>query len=86
MTIISTAVCGIGSAADIISTGDMYETNRFMRNSEGKLDVKRAWIVSGLACGGSFLIEKKWPKWAHLLRFGLGGLRFRSAIGNWKRR
>jgi hypothetical protein len=84
-TWISLGVCIAGATSDIISTGDMYETNRFMRNSEGKLDVKRAAFVSGLVCSGSFLIEKKWPKLAHLFRAGSGGLRFKSAIGNWKR-
>lgn len=85
MTAASSAVCFSGVTADALSSRGKLEGNPLFRKSDGTVNISRGMILGYGMCGGTLLIERRWPKYAKALsivRFITGGLRFGVAIHN----
>lgn len=82
---VSMAVCVGGGLADTFSTNGLVETNPLFRRSDGSLNKGTAILSTGLVCGGTVLLEKKWPRFASVGRFVFGAVRFGFAVNNWRK-
>lgn len=81
MTIASSSVCFGGVSADLLTSRGI-EINPLLRNSNGSPNLLRAGLIGFGACGSSYLIERRHPKAANILRFLIGGVHGFAAIHN----
>jgi hypothetical protein len=81
----SMTTCVGGSLADIASTSGLYESNPLFRRSDGRLNKVTAILSTGLVCGSTLLLERKYPRLASVMRFSFGGVRLAMAFRNWSK-
>lgn len=90
-TKISSGACFAGATTDLISTRQalsrpgFHEANPIFANSDGSLRTGRTVAVVYGMCGGSLIIEKKWPQLSKLMsvmRFASAGVHIFATVHN----
>jgi len=91
-TKISVSACFGGTTADLLATRYVLnnrpgfrEGNPLFANPDGSLRTGRAMLVGYGYCGGTLLVEKRWPqlsKFLSVARFAASGLHTYAAIRN----
>lgn len=82
LQIASMGACVGGKTLDIISSQNLYENNSFFRNSQERIDNRKA-LLSYIPCGASIILDKNHhSKAGNIFRFIYGGLSTTFAIHN----
>lgn len=82
MSIASSAVCYGGVSADLATSRGLQEGNPLLRNANGSPNLNRAALIGFGSCSLPFLIKRKHPKAASIVRFVLGSVHIAVAIHN----
>lgn len=86
-TWISLSACGGTGAADILTQlfnerRGMLERNPLLRDKHGRLNVGRAVAIKTAICGGTLLLERKYPKVMFIIRTTFSVLQGGAAVWN----